>query len=69
MYQTYTGTLEAIEVQAIHGLNFYTLTLKSAEGMRRIRVQDTFIPKTLKVGDAIEIDVLLGNVTEIRVIA
>ena len=69
MYQTYAGTVESIEVQPIHGVHFYTLTLRSPDGLRRIRVQDTLTPKSLKVGYSIEVDVLLGNVTEIRILS
>ncbi|MCL4454505.1 MAG: hypothetical protein M1157_02550 [Deinococcus sp.] len=66
MLQTLEATVLQAQAVSIHGAVFYDLLLKTPDGPRRLRFQDTFLSPEPKIGDKLRFELVLGNVTNVE---
>ncbi|MBF6593524.1 MAG: hypothetical protein IVW51_03630 [Thermaceae bacterium] len=66
MFESLEGEVVQSQAASIHGAVFYDIVLKTAEGLRRLRFQDSFLSTAPKVGERLKIDLLLGNVNGVE---
>ncbi|MGK0617456.1 hypothetical protein [Meiothermus cerbereus] len=69
MYETLEGTVVHAQVANIHGAVFYDVVLQTPEGRRHLRFQDTFLNPPPREGEHLRLELILGNVNEVRRIA
>ena len=66
MFESLEGQVVQANAASIHGAVFYDITLQTAEGLRRLRFQDTFLSPAPMVGERLKVDLLLGNVNGVE---
>ncbi|MER3554650.1 MAG: hypothetical protein C4331_09970 [Meiothermus sp.] len=66
MFESLEGEVMQAHAASIHGAVFYDIILQTAEGLRRLRFQDTFLNPAPTVGERLKIDLLLGNVNGVE---
>jgi hypothetical protein len=66
MYETLEGEVVRAHTSSIHGAVFYDLVLQTAEGLRHLRFQDTFLNPPPLAGEWLRVETLLGNVTSVE---
>lgn len=66
MFESLQGQVIQAQANSIHGAVFYDVVLQTAEGLRRLRFQDTFLSPAPSMGDYLKVEVLLGNVNGVE---
>ncbi len=66
MYETLEGSVLQSQVASIHGAIFYDVVLQTGDTTRWLRFQDTFLNPAPKLGEYLKIELILGNVSEVR---
>ncbi|WP_299433396.1 hypothetical protein [uncultured Meiothermus sp.] len=66
MYETLEGSVLQSQITSIHGVVFYEVVLQTGAAARRLRFQDTFLNPAPRAGEYLKIELILGNVSEVR---
>ncbi len=66
MFESLQGQVIQAQANSIHGAVFYDVVLQTAEGLRRLRFQDTFLSPAPSMGDYLKVELLLGNVNGVE---
>lgn len=66
MFESLQGQVIQAQANSIHGAVFYDVVLQTAEGLRRLRFQDTFLSPAPSMGDYLKVELLLGNINGVE---
>lgn len=66
MYETLEGQVIQAQAASIHGAVFYNIILQTAEGLRRLRFQDSFLNPAPQAGENLRLELILGNVNSVE---
>jgi len=66
MYETLEGSVLQAQATNIHGVVFYDVVLQTHQAIRRLRFQDTFLSPAPTVGEYLRVELILGNVHDVR---
>ncbi|GIW35710.1 hypothetical protein [Meiothermus sp.] len=66
MYETLEGSVLQARIASIHGAVFYDVVLQTGDTVRRLRFQDTFLNPAPEAGEYLQIELILGNVSNVQ---